>query len=65
MRSAGVGRSDLHLWQGGYVGPGGSFMKVEDRGVNFHNVNNTKTAPISVNMLRKLVMVGPFGGFEI
>ncbi|HEU4443335.1 MAG TPA: alcohol dehydrogenase [Nitrososphaeraceae archaeon] len=35
VHSAGVCHSDLHLWEGGYVGPGGSFMKVEDRGVRF------------------------------
>lgn len=35
VQSAGVCHSDLHLWEGGYVGPGGSFMKVEDRGVRF------------------------------
>jgi alcohol dehydrogenase, propanol-preferring len=46
VRSAGVCHSDLHLWEGGYVGPGGSFMKVEDRGVKFpltpgHEVSGT------------------------
>ncbi len=46
VRSAGVCHSDLHLWEGGYVGPGGSFMKVEDRGVEFpltpgHEVSGT------------------------
>jgi alcohol dehydrogenase, propanol-preferring len=35
VKSTGVCHSDLHLWEGGYVGPGGSFMKVEDRGVKF------------------------------
>src|ERR671910_2136594 len=35
VQSAGVCHSDLHLWEGGYVGPGGSFVKVEDRGVRF------------------------------
>src|SRR2546422_823009 len=33
--SAGVCHSDLHLWEGGYAGPQGVFMKVEDRGVKF------------------------------
>ena len=33
--SAGVCHSDLHLWEGGYAGPQGLFMKVEDRGVKF------------------------------
>lgn len=33
--SAGICHSDLHLWEGGYHGAGGSFMKVEDRGVKF------------------------------
>jgi propanol-preferring alcohol dehydrogenase len=25
----------LHLWEGGYSGAGGKFMKVENRGVKF------------------------------
>jgi alcohol dehydrogenase, propanol-preferring len=32
VESAGVCHSDLHLWEGG---PGGSFVKVQDRGVGF------------------------------
>ncbi|HKU49991.1 MAG TPA: alcohol dehydrogenase [Nitrososphaera sp.] len=35
VESAGVCHSDLHLWDGGYAGPQGVFMKVEDRGVRF------------------------------
>lgn len=35
VKSAGVCLSDLHLWEGGYAGPGGSFVKVRDRGVGF------------------------------
>ncbi len=35
VQSAGVCHSDLHLWEGGYAGPQGVFMKVEDRGVKF------------------------------
>ena len=35
VESAGVCHSDLHLWEGGYVGPAGSFMKVQDSGVGF------------------------------
>ena len=35
MQSTGVCHSDLHLWEGGYDGPAGLFMKVEDRGVKF------------------------------
>ena len=35
VESAGVCHSDLHLWEGGYAGPQGVFMKVEDRGVKF------------------------------
>ncbi|MGE0388743.1 MAG: zinc-binding alcohol dehydrogenase [Candidatus Nitrosocosmicus sp.] len=33
--ASGVCHSDLHLWEGGYAGPKGVFMKVEDRGVKF------------------------------
>ena len=25
----------MHLWEGGYMGAAGNFMKVEDRGVKF------------------------------
>jgi len=35
VQSTGVCHSDLHLWEGGYAGPTGVFMKVEDRGVKF------------------------------
>lgn len=35
VESAGICHSDLHLWEGGYAGPQGVFMKVEDRGVKF------------------------------
>ena len=35
VESTGVCHSDLHLWEGGYAGPQGVFMKVEDRGVKF------------------------------
>ena len=35
VRSEGICHSDLHLLEGGYAGPKGIFMKVEDRGVKF------------------------------
>ena len=35
VKAAGICHSDLHLWEGGYMGAGGKFMKVEDRGVKF------------------------------
>lgn len=35
VKAAGICHSDLHLWEGGYLGAGGKFMKVEDRGVRF------------------------------
>lgn len=35
VMSTGVCHSDLHLWEGGYTGPAGMIMKVEDRGVKF------------------------------
>ena len=35
IKAAGICHSDLHLWEGGYMGAGGKFMKVEDRGVHF------------------------------
>ena len=35
VQSAGVCHSDIHLWEGGYDGPAGSFMKTTDRGVKY------------------------------
>src|ERR671924_322217 len=35
VESAGVCQRDLHLGEGGFVGPQGVFMEVEDRGVKF------------------------------
>src|SRR5215831_19480172 len=33
--SSGVCHSDIHLWEGGYEGPGGQFLKTTDRGVKY------------------------------
>ena len=33
VQSCGVCHSDIHLWEGGYEGPGGQFLKTTDRGV--------------------------------
>src|SRR3954451_19305620 len=33
--SSGVCHSDIHLWQGGYEGAGGQFLKTTDRGVKY------------------------------
>ena len=35
VESAGVCHSDIHLWDGGYEGPGGQVMKTTDRGVKY------------------------------
>jgi propanol-preferring alcohol dehydrogenase len=35
VKSSGVCHSDIHLWDGGYEGPGGSFLKTTDRGVKY------------------------------
>ncbi len=35
VQSTGVCHSDIHLWQGGYDGPGGQFLKTTDRGVKY------------------------------
>lgn len=35
VKSAGVCHSDIHLWEGGYEGPGGKFLKTTDRGVKY------------------------------
>jgi alcohol dehydrogenase, propanol-preferring len=35
VQSSGVCHSDIHLWEGGYTGPGGQFLKTTDRGVKY------------------------------
>src|ERR687889_972658 len=35
VQSSGVCHSDIHLWEGGYQGPEGTFLKTTDRGVKY------------------------------
>jgi propanol-preferring alcohol dehydrogenase len=35
VKSAGVCHSDIHLWEGGYKGPEGQFLKATNRGVKY------------------------------
>jgi alcohol dehydrogenase, propanol-preferring len=35
VNSSGVCHSDIHLWEGGYEGPSGQFLKTTDRGVTY------------------------------
>ncbi|SRR5579885_197247 len=35
VQASGVCHSDIHLWEGGYEGIGGQFMKATDRGVKY------------------------------
>jgi propanol-preferring alcohol dehydrogenase len=35
VNSSGVCHSDIHLWEGGYEGPGGEFLKATERGVKY------------------------------
>lgn len=35
IESCGVCHSDIHLWEGGYTGPGGKFLKTTDRGIKY------------------------------
>ncbi|HET7643125.1 MAG TPA: alcohol dehydrogenase [Nitrososphaeraceae archaeon] len=35
IQSSGVCHSDIHLWEGGYEGPQGQFLKTTDRGVKY------------------------------
>ena len=35
VQSSGVCHSDIHLWEGGYEGPQGRFLKTTDRGVKY------------------------------
>lgn len=40
--SSGVCHSDIHLWEGGYEGPGGQFLKTTDRGVKYPVTQGTR-----------------------
>lgn len=35
VKACGVCHSDIHLWEGGYQGPGNTFIKATDRGVRY------------------------------
>lgn len=35
VEACGVCHSDIHLWEGGYDGPDGEFLKATDRGVRY------------------------------
>jgi propanol-preferring alcohol dehydrogenase len=35
VQSSGVCHSDIHLWEGGYEGPHGLFLKTTERGVKY------------------------------
>ncbi len=35
VQSVGVCHSDIHLWEGGYEGHGGQFLKATERGVKY------------------------------
>ncbi|HEX5892880.1 MAG TPA: alcohol dehydrogenase catalytic domain-containing protein, partial [Nitrososphaeraceae archaeon] len=35
VQSSGVCHSDIHLWEGGYEGIAGQFLKTTDRGVKY------------------------------
>ena len=35
VHSSGVCHSDIHLWEGGYQGLDGQFLKTSDRGVSY------------------------------
>jgi alcohol dehydrogenase, propanol-preferring len=35
VQSSGVCHSDIHLWEGGYEGPGDTFLKTTDKGVKY------------------------------
>ncbi len=46
VHSAGVCHSDIHLWEGGYEGPHGLFLKTTDRGVKYPLTPGHETAGI-------------------
>jgi alcohol dehydrogenase, propanol-preferring len=35
VKACGICHSDIHLWEGGYEGKGGEFLKATDRGINY------------------------------
>ena len=50
VESAGVCHSDIHLWDGGYEGPGGQIMKTTDRGVKYPLTPGHEVAGVVENM---------------
>src|SRR5437867_2927022 len=50
VQSAGVCHSDIHLWDGGYEGPAGQFMKATDRGVKYPLTPGHEVAGVVENM---------------
>jgi alcohol dehydrogenase, propanol-preferring len=50
VESAGVCHSDIHLWDGGYEGPGGQIMKTTDRGVKYPLTPGHEVAGVIENM---------------
>ena len=62
VQSCGVCHSDIHLWEGGYEGPEGKFLKTTDRGIRYpltpgHEVAGTVESvgeEVSISRLRPL-----------
>jgi len=50
VKSSGVCHSDIHLWEGGYEGPHGLFLKTTDRGVRYPLTPGHEIAGIIENM---------------
>ena len=42
IQSSGVCHSDIHLWEGGYQGLGGEFLKATERGVRYPLLRDMK-----------------------
>ncbi|HEY5630890.1 MAG TPA: alcohol dehydrogenase [Nitrososphaeraceae archaeon] len=50
VESSGVCHSDIHLWEGGYEGPGGQLLKTTDRGVKYPLTPGHEIAGIAESM---------------
>src|SRR5215472_10067841 len=61
--SSGVCHSVIHLWEGGYEGPGGQFLKTSDRGVKYPVTPGHEIAG-SVNNIAASDPRVPFGGVK-
>jgi propanol-preferring alcohol dehydrogenase len=58
--SCGVCHSDIHLWEGGYEGPDGEFLKATDRGVRYPLIPGHEIAGVVEQLGEEVSSLGIF-----